>query len=81
MLRIATKTKLGPDDVINKAVEFFGPNGYKLDLKEQSTGCAYFEGGGGGVEVTTCVEDDGTSVEFTSSQWDFQVKEFIGKIR
>ncbi len=80
MLRIATKTKLSPDDVVNKAVDYFGPNGYHLDIKEQSSGCVYFEGGGG-VEVTTCLEDDGTSVEFTSSQWDYQVKEFIGKIR
>ncbi len=81
MLRIATKTKLSPEDVIGKAKDYFGPNGYQLNVTDKSDSCVYFEGGGGGVEVTTCLEDDGTSVEFVSTEWDYQVKEFIGKIR
>ncbi len=81
MLRIATKTKLSPDDVVKKAVDYFGPNGYQLKVKDQTEGCVSFEGGGGGVEVTTCLEDEVTSVEFVSTEWDYQVKEFIGKIQ
>ncbi len=80
MLRIATKTKLSPEDVIDKANEYFGPNGHQLEVTDKSADCIYFKGGGGIVEVTTCPEDDGTSVEFVSTEWDYQVKEFIGKI-
>ena len=81
MLKIATKTKLSPEEAIKRAVEFFGPGGYGLKVKEQNPDCASFEGGGGGVEVTACAEEKGTSVELESREWDFQVKEFIKKIR
>ena len=80
MLRMATKTKLSPEEAIKRAVAFFGPGGYRLEVKEQSTGYAYFEGGGGGVEVTACAEEKGTSVELVSREWDYQVKEFIHTI-
>lgn len=81
MLKIATKTKLSPEKAIERAVEFFGPDGYGLQVKEQSPECAYFEGGGGGVEVTACAEGRGSSVELLSREWDFQVREFIRNIR
>ena len=80
MLKIATKTKMSPEEAIKRAVEFFGPGGYELEVKEQKPDCASFEGGGGGVEVTACSEEKGTSVELESREWDYQVKEFIGKI-
>jgi hypothetical protein len=80
MLKIATKTKLSPEEAIKRAVEFFGPGGHGMEVKEQSTECAYFEGGGGGVEVTGCAEEKETSVELLSREWDYQVKEFIRKI-
>jgi len=80
MLSIEAKTKLKPEEVIKRAVDFFGPKGYKLKVTNQSSDCASFEGGGGGVEITTCVEGKRTSAEFTSREWDYQVKEFIGKI-
>ena len=80
MLSIEAKTKLNPEQVIKTAVDFFGPKGYKLVVKNQSADCASFEGGGGGVEVSACAEGKQTSVEFTSREWDYQVKEFIGKI-
>lgn len=80
MLKIATKTKLSPEEAVKRAVEFFGPGGYGLKVMEQSTNCASFEGGGGGVEVTACTEEKRTSVELFSREWDYQVKEFIRKI-
>lgn len=80
MLNIATKTKLSPEEAINRAVEFFGPNGYGLEVKTHNPDCASFAGGGGDIEVTACAEDKHTSVELVSREWDYQVKEFIGKI-
>ena len=81
MLKIATKTKLSPEEAIKRAVKFFGSGGYGLNVVEQSTDCASFKRGGGGGQVTACVEGKQTSVELESREWDFQVKEFIGKIR
>ena len=80
MLKIATKTKLSPEEAIKRAVEFFGPNGYGLEIKEQRADCAYFEGGGGGVDIIACAERKGSTVDLESREWDFQVKEFIRKI-
>ena len=81
MLKIGKTTKMGAEEVIRKAVDFFGPNGYKLEVKEQGEGRAYFQGGGGGIEVSTCAEDDKTSVDITSTEWDYQVKEFMRKLK
>jgi len=80
MLNLEVKTKLSPEEVIKRAVAFFGSGGYGLEIKEQSESCAYFEGGGGGVDITTCTEEKGTSVELASREWDYQVNEFARKI-
>lgn len=80
MLKIAAKTKLSPEEAIKRAVEFFGPNGYGLQVKEQSPDCAYFEGGGGGVDVTACAEKKGSTVDLESREWDYQVRKFIGEL-
>jgi hypothetical protein len=80
MLRIATRTRLSPEEAVKHAVEFFGPGGYGLEIKEQTPVCAYFEGGGGGVEVTACAEEEGTSLELVSREWDNQVRAFMSKI-
>ena len=58
----------------------FWHDGHGLEVKEKAPCCAYLEGGGGGIRVTACVEGKQTSVEMESREWDFQVKEFIGKI-
>ncbi|MGP8079442.1 MAG: hypothetical protein ACLPVI_02900 [Dehalococcoidales bacterium] len=81
MLKIATKTKLTVEEVIIKAIEFFGPDGYKLKVINQTEATASFEGGGGSIEISACADDGKTTVELLSSEWDYQVKEFIKSIR
>lgn len=81
MLRIATKTKLTPEAAIKKAIIFFGPDGYKLKVVDQTDTSVSFEGGGGSVGVSACEDNGKTSVEFLSHEWDYQVKEFIKAIR
>ena len=80
MLKMATTTKLSPEEAIKEAVKFFGPEGYGLEVKEEAPTCATFEGGGGSVVVTACTEEKGTSVELESREWDYQVKQFAGKL-
>jgi hypothetical protein len=80
MLRIAKKTKLSPEAVIDKAIAYFGPKGYGLTIKEQSPTCAKFEGAGGNIEVTTCALEKGSTLEVVSTEWDAQAKGFLAKI-
>ena len=80
MLKLEVKTKLSPEEAIRRAVEFFGPGGYGLEVREQGNCCAYFEGGGGGISVTASAEGKGALVDLESREWDYQVQEFSRKI-
>ncbi|MDP2729941.1 MAG: hypothetical protein Q8O55_05615 [Dehalococcoidales bacterium] len=80
MLQLNTRTKRKPEEVVKKAVEFFGPGGYGLKVTEQGDSCAAFEGGGGEVRITTCVDDKGTSVDLESREWDYQLRKFTDEI-
>ena len=81
MLRIAAKTKYTPEEVIKKATKFFGPDGYKLKIINQTDTSVNFEGGDGTIEISACAENGKTTVDFISREWDFQVNEFIKAIR
>jgi hypothetical protein len=80
MLRIDTKTKLTPEEAIKKAVDFFGPGGYKLKIKSQTPLSVNFEGEVGFVSVAAGKEKGKTAVELATSEWESQVEEFILKI-
>ena len=80
MLRLSAKTKLSPEEAVRRAVKFFGPEGYKLEIKEESETEASFEGGGGGVSVSASIEDGKTTVELASREWEYQIREFVQKI-
>jgi hypothetical protein len=79
MLRIEVKTGLLPEDVINRAVKYFSSMGVKV--KAQSPNEVYLEGGGGGVDVLATADKNITTVQFVSTEWDIQVKEFITTIK
>lgn len=81
MLKLSTRTKSRPEEIVKRALDFFGPGGYGLKVTEQTDTCAYFEGGGGGVSVTTCTDDKGTSVDLETREWEYQVQEFVRKIK
>ena len=77
MLRIGTKTKLTPKQVISKAIDFFGPNGLKLTITSQEDTTASFEKDEGSVTIVATKEKNKTSVELTTRQWESQVEQFI----
>jgi len=80
MLRIAAESKLKPEEAIKRALKFFGPGGYGLDVKEEGNCCATFEGGGGSVHVSASESKKGSSVELESSEWDYQARKFLTTI-
>jgi hypothetical protein len=81
MLSLNARTKIKPEEVIKKAVQFFGPGGYGLKIIQQDAGSVSFEGGGGGVRVTACTDEKGTSVDLETREWEFQLREFVDKIK
>ena len=81
MLNIETTTRLSPEEAIKSAVEFFGPEGYGMEVASRDKCCAEFQGGGGGVTVTVISRDKGATVSLISREWDYQVRDFIDKIK
>jgi len=82
MVKLVKKSKLSPEEAVKRAVAFFGPGGLGMKVTEQSPTCAYFRGiGESYVNVTTCAEGKGSSIEVESREWDIEAKEFMGKIR
>ncbi len=81
MLRLNVRTKSKPEDVVKKAVEVFGPGGYGMKVTGQSDSCANFVGSGGDVNIVTCSDGKGTSVDLETREWEYQVKEFADKIK
>ncbi len=81
MLNMESTTRISPQEVIAKALIFFGPQGYNLIVREQGENCIYFEGGGGRVDVTANIDQYGTTkVEVISTEWDYQTKKFFEEL-
>ena len=81
MLRLHVNSKLSPKEVMEKAIGYFGPGGNEMEIKERGDDFVYFEGGGGGVEVTVEPEGSGAGVEFVTREWEYQVKDFATIIK
>ena len=79
MARYGKKTSLKPSEVVERAVKFFGEGGLGLKIVEKTQEMVCFEGGGGHVTITTCLNGE-TDVDLETREWDYQVKEFMGKI-
>jgi len=68
MLKLRTKTKLAPEQVIIRAEGFFGPGGYGLKATDHGDECVTFEGGGGEVRIAACREEEMTTVDMDARE-------------
>lgn len=80
MLHLVVKTKNKPGEIVKKALEFFGPGGYGLKIIDKSEYCAYFQGGIGGIVITTNTLGEETSVNLVTKDWEYQVGEYARRI-
>jgi hypothetical protein len=78
MARYGKESKLDPQKVISKAIEFFTQTG--LTLKQQDDRAVSFQGGGGHVAISVDPKGRGSEVDLETREWDFQVKEFMKKL-
>ncbi|MCF8107318.1 MAG: hypothetical protein K9K64_17710 [Desulfohalobiaceae bacterium] len=80
MLRIAKQTRFRPEEIIDRAVKYFGKGGENLEEAGRDACCVTFEGGGGYVRVMISDESGRRTVDVESREFDFQAKEFLRKL-
>jgi len=80
MLNLKCKTKLSQEDAIQQTKRFFGDGGLGLKLTEETPQYLTFEGGGGFVTVTVCVDKGQTQVALVTQEWDYQAKRFASDV-
>ena len=79
MIRMSKKTKLVPAEIIKRAYNYFGTD-IGLSEKRRNPCCILFEGSGGYVSVNLIEEDKHQVVETEGREWEYQVKEFMGRL-
>ena len=77
MIRMAKQTRLKREEIIARAVEFFGENGEQLDEKDRNPCCIYFEGGGGYVAISIAEESKKRTLDIETREFEYQVKRFL----
>lgn len=80
MARYGVETNKSPEEVIQKAVDYFGAEGLGLSVISEDQCCVTFEGGGGYVSVAASQEEDNSTVELETREWDYHVKKFMGRV-
>jgi hypothetical protein len=80
MLNVSKESKRSAEEIMRKAIEFFGPSGLQLEIKDYSDKQLRFEGGGGFVEIQLRFLGQTHEVELLTQEWEYQVKEFLSKI-
>jgi hypothetical protein len=82
MIHLEVKSKLSVEKLTEKVRQFFGQGGLGLEIKEEGPQCLSFTGGGGYVNATLCVEEEGkTRLSLVSQEWDYQVKKFASELK
>jgi hypothetical protein len=80
MIDLGKESTLNADQVLERAVKFFGESRVGLDLTSQSENLVHFEGGGGSVVVEVKAGGKHTEVDILSVDWDYEAKKFLKKI-
>ena len=80
MTRYGVKTRFSPEQIIEKAVAWFGKEGLGLEITERGDCCATFVGGGGHIAITATAGEPKTDIELVTREWDYDVKRFMRKI-
>ncbi len=80
MINLEAKTKLTPEEVVKRLKKVFGKGGLGLALTEEAPQCLTFEGGGGYVTATLCLDEGKTRINLVAQEWDYQAKEFLSSL-
>ena len=81
MIRITKQTRLKPQDIIERASNFFGKEGEALEEKQRNPCCISFEGAGGYVTVSVIEEDKYRTIDVETREFEYQAKQFLKKFK
>jgi hypothetical protein len=76
----SVRTKKSPEEVVERARDYFGEGGLGLSVTVEDPCCITFEGGGGHVSVTASQEVDKTELVLETREWDYHVKTFMRQV-
>jgi hypothetical protein len=80
MINLEVKTKLSSKEAIERLKSYFGKGGLGLNITEETSECLNFEGGGGYVTVTLCLEEGKTRINLVTQEWEHQVRKFASDL-
>jgi hypothetical protein len=82
MIRMGKGTKKSSTEVIAKAVAFFGPGGWGLEVEERADCCTHLVGGGGHVfvQVTDDAGPGGREILVEGREWETQIRQFMTEV-
>ena len=80
MIHYGKVSKLNPQEIVQKAIVFFGPGGWDLEVKLMGEGEARFEGGGGYVLVQANKKGRGSQIDLIAVEWEYPAKQFLSKV-
>jgi len=76
--RYGKETRRSPEQVLERALDFFGPAGLGLKVEEQNACCLRLTGGGGYVLIQVGRAESGrTSVTLETREFDYQAARFL----
>ena len=80
MIRISKKFRLNTDEILAKAVRYFGKGGEGLDEPESGPCCISFSGVGVYVTVTVSEKTNQREVDVETREFEYQAKQFLGSL-
>jgi hypothetical protein len=82
-MRYEVTTRLTPEETLQQAIVYFGPQGTGLAITDRNDAGVIFQGGGGHVAVTACPSKshgEKTTVELETREWDYAVRQFMAQV-
>lgn len=82
MILVGKESRQSTAQVLERAVDYFGPNGVGLEITQQDDSHVQLRGGGGYVAIRVQPQRDGgtTEVEIESREWEHDAERFLEKI-
>lgn len=80
MIRYGKETKKDAHEILEEAVDFFGPEGEGLEVTERDDCHVNFRGAGGFVSLQVCGENGTTKIDLSAREWEHQAQQFINQI-
>jgi len=79
---VSKESKQNAAKVLERAVDYFGPNGLGLDIMHRDATSVQLQGGGGHVVVRAQPQQatGKTEVEVESREWEYDAERFLGEI-